>query len=74
MKRIIPVILLLVSSVIFGTAGLFACGKEEPGNKCDREHTISVASVPQNSDKPVMGYCGNTITTIITEGKEYTFW
>ncbi len=75
MKRIIPVILLLVAAIAFGTIGFFACSKEEkPVNEGVQEHVDSPSPVSQNSDKPVQVYCGNTLTTITIEGKEYTFW
>ena len=37
------------------------------------DHTHVPAEDPQTVDDPVTGYCGNTITTIILEDKEYTF-
>lgn len=37
------------------------------------DHEHRAAENPQTDDDPVSGYCGNTITTIILDGKEYTF-
>lgn len=37
----------------------------------DHRHTL--AEQPQTVDDPVTGYCGNTMTTIDLDGKEYTF-
>lgn len=37
------------------------------------DHTHEPAEDPQTVDDPVTGYCGNTMTTIILDGKEYTF-
>ena len=37
----------------------------------DRCHTL--AGQPQTVDDPVTGYCGNTMTTIVLDGNEYTF-
>ena len=37
------------------------------------DHTHTLAENPQTVDDPVTGYCGNTMTTIILDGKEYTF-
>ena len=37
------------------------------------DHTHKPAEDPQTVDDPVTGYCGNTMTTIILDGKEYTF-
>lgn len=37
------------------------------------DHEHQVAENPQIVDDPVSGYCGNTMTTIILDGKEYTF-
>ena len=36
-------------------------------------HTHELAEDPQTVDDPVTGYCGNTMTTIVLDGKEYTF-
>lgn len=36
-------------------------------------HTHELAKDPQTVDAPVTGYCGNTVTTIILDEKEYTF-
>ena len=36
-------------------------------------HSHTLAEQPQTVDDPVNGYCGNTMTTIILDGKEYTF-
>ena len=36
-------------------------------------HSHIQAEQPQTVDDPVAGYCGNTMTTIILDGKEYTF-
>ena len=36
-------------------------------------HTHAPAEDPPTVDDPVTGYCGNTMTTIILDGKEYTF-
>ena len=36
-------------------------------------HLHMSAIRPENVDNPVTGYCGNTMTTIILEEKEYTF-
>ena len=37
------------------------------------DHAHAPAEEPQTVDDPVTGYCGNTMTTIILDGKEYTF-
>ena len=37
------------------------------------DHSHSLAEQPQTVDDPVTGYCGNTMTTIVIDGKEYTF-
>ena len=37
------------------------------------DHTHAPAEDPQTVDDPVTGYCGNTMTTIVLDGKEYTF-
>ena len=37
------------------------------------DHTHAPAEDPQTVDDPDTGYCGNTMTTIILDGKEYTF-
>lgn len=37
------------------------------------DHSHTLAEQPQTVDDPVTGYCGNTMTTIVLEGKEYTF-
>ena len=37
------------------------------------DHSHTLAQQPQTVDDPVTGYCGNTMTTIILDGKEYTF-
>lgn len=37
------------------------------------DHTHVPAEDPQTVDDPVTGYCGNTMTTIILDDKEYTF-
>ena len=37
------------------------------------DHTLEHANDPQTVDEPVTGYCGNTMTTIILDEKEYTF-
>ena len=37
------------------------------------DHTYAPAEDPQTVDDPVTGYCGNTMTTIILDDKEYTF-
>lgn len=37
------------------------------------DHTHAPADDPQTVDDPVTGYCGNTMTTIVLDGKEYTF-
>ena len=39
--------------------------------KDDHSHTL--AENPQIVDDPVSGYCGNTMTTIILDGEDYTF-
>ena len=39
----------------------------------DKEHTHQAASAPQNVDGPVVGYCGNTQTTLYIDGENYTF-
>ena len=39
--------------------------------KDDHSHTL--AEKPQTVDDPVAGYCGNTMTTIVIDGQEYTF-
>jgi len=39
--------------------------------KDDHSHTL--AEQPQTVDDPVTGYCGNTMTTIVIDGQEYTF-
>ena len=39
--------------------------------KDDHSHTL--AEQPQTVDDPVTGYCGNTMTTIVLDAKEYTF-
>ena len=39
--------------------------------KDDHRHTL--AEQPQIVEDPVTGYCGNTMTTIVLDGKEYTF-
>lgn len=39
--------------------------------KDDHSHTLT--ENPQTIDDPVIGYCGNTMTTIILDGEEYTF-
>ena len=39
--------------------------------KDDHRHTL--AEQPQIVENPVTGYCGNTMTTIVLDGKEYTF-
>ena len=39
--------------------------------KDDHKHTM--AEETQTADDPVTGYCGNTMTTIFLDGKEYTF-
>jgi len=36
-------------------------------------HDHGLADTPQTVDHPVTGYCGNTITTILMDGKEYSF-
>lgn len=36
-------------------------------------HSHTLAEQPQTVDDPVTGYCGNTMTTIVLDGKEYTF-
>ena len=36
-------------------------------------HSHTPAEQPQTVDDPVTGYCGNTMTTIVLNGKEYTF-
>ena len=36
-------------------------------------HSHTLAEQPQIVDDPVTGYCGNTMTSIILDGKEYTF-
>ena len=36
-------------------------------------HCHTLAEQPQTVDDPVTVYCGNTMTTIVLEGKEYTF-
>lgn len=38
------------------------------------DHTHTLAEIPQTVDDPVTGYCGNTMTTIVLDGEEYTFW
>lgn len=37
------------------------------------DHTHAPADDPQTVDDPVTGYCGNTMTTIVLDGKGYTF-
>ena len=37
------------------------------------DHTHELANDPQTVDDPVIGYCGNTVTTIVLDGQEYTF-
>ena len=37
------------------------------------DHTHAPAEDPQTVDAPVTGYCGNTMTTIILDEKEYSF-
>lgn len=37
------------------------------------DHEHKVAETPQTVDDPVCGYCGNIMTIIILDGKEYTF-
>ena len=37
------------------------------------DHEHKPADEPQIVDDPVTGYCGNTMTTIFLDGKEYTF-
>ena len=37
------------------------------------DHSHTVTENPQTVDDPVTGYCGNTMTTIILDGDEYTF-
>ena len=37
------------------------------------DHSHTLAEQPQTVDDPVTGYCGNTMTTIVLDGKEYTF-
>ena len=37
------------------------------------DHSHTLAEQSQTVDDPVAGYCGNTMTTIILNGKEYTF-
>ena len=37
------------------------------------DHSHTLAEEPQIVDDPVTGYCGNTMTTIVLDGKEYTF-
>lgn len=36
-------------------------------------HIHMIAEVPQTVDDPVTGYCGNTITKILIDGKAYSF-
>ena len=36
-------------------------------------HDHSFTDTPQTVDNPNTGYCGNTITTILIDGKEYSF-
>ncbi len=36
-------------------------------------HSHTLAEQPQTVDDPVTGYCGNTMTTIVLDGQEYTF-
>ena len=37
------------------------------------DHSHKLAEQPQTVDDSVTGYCGNTMTTIVLDGKEYTF-
>ena len=37
------------------------------------DHSHTLAEKPQTVDDPVSGYCGNTMTTIILDDKEFTF-
>ena len=37
------------------------------------DHNHTLAETPQVVEDPVTGYCGNTMTTIILDGQEYTF-
>jgi len=39
----------------------------------EKEHDHQVASEPQTVDGPVVGYCGNTQTTLYIDGEAYTF-
>ena len=36
-------------------------------------HTHSLAGSPQTVENPRSGYCGNTVTTVCLNGREYTF-
>ena len=37
------------------------------------DHNHTLAADPQTVEAPVSGYCGNTMTTIMVNGQEYTF-
>ena len=37
------------------------------------DHEHKPAEIPQTVDDPVSGYCGNTMTTLMLDGKKYTF-
>lgn len=37
------------------------------------DHTHALASEPLTVEDPISGYCGNTVTTIYKDGKEYSF-
>lgn len=37
------------------------------------DHSHALAEQPQTVDDPITGYCGNTMTTIVIDGQEYTF-
>ena len=48
-------------------------GSYGPSKPVTDDHTHTMAEEPQTVDEPVTGYCGNTITTIHLDGREYSF-
>ena len=37
-------------------------------------HAHAPADTPLTVENPVSGYCGNTVTTVFLDGREYAFW
>ena len=76
-KRILMMVLMTVISALAVFTALNAAGKntsETPSPPINAPHVHLGTKDEQTVDHNFMGYCGNTLTTVKVNNKEYTFW